>query len=101
MKRASVASPSSHGVEYGTSKFRCPCGSISSPFGVQCSGSNLFVVARNKHIAPKQRRVERVPPGSAVQEFQNDPRGSYWYVVTALEVSTGGGAPRPVSGGKN
>jgi hypothetical protein len=59
--------------------------------------SNLFVIARNKHIAPKQRRVERVPPGYSVREFQNDPRGRYWYVVTALEVRTGGGAPRPLS----
>ncbi len=50
--------------------------------------SKPFVVARNKHIAPKPRRVERVPPGYAVREFQNDPRGSYWYVITALEVVT-------------
>jgi hypothetical protein len=34
--------------------------------------SNLFVVARNKHIAPKQRRVERIPPGYAVREFQKE-----------------------------
>jgi hypothetical protein len=53
--------------------------------------SKPFVVSRNKYIAPKQRRIERVPPGYAVREFQNDPRGRYWYVITALEVRTGGG----------
>ncbi len=53
-----------------------------------------FVVMRNKHIAPKQRRIERVSPGYAVREFQNDPRGRFWYVVTALEVRAGGGSIR-------
>jgi hypothetical protein len=48
-----------------------------------------FIVARYKHVAPKQRRIERLPSGYAVREFQNDARGSYWYVVTALEVSAG------------
>jgi len=52
--------------------------------------SKPFVIARNKLIIPKEQRVERVPPGYAVREFQNDPRGCYWYVVTALEVRTGG-----------
>jgi hypothetical protein len=51
--------------------------------------SRPFVVARNEHVAPKQRRIERVSPGYAVREFQNDARGSYWYVVTALQVSAG------------
>ena len=45
-----------------------------------------FVVIRNKHIAPKQRRIERVPPGYTVREFHNGAQGRYWYVVTALEV---------------
>ena len=59
-----------------------------------CNGCALqavcrFVVARNEHVAPKQRRIERVSPGYAVREFQNDARGSYWYVVTALDVSAG------------
>ena len=51
--------------------------------------SRPFVVARNEHVAPKQRRIERVSPGYAVREFQNDARGSYWYVVTALESECG------------
>ncbi len=51
--------------------------------------SKPFVVAHNKHVAPKQRCIERLKAGYAVREFQNDARGSYWYVVTALEVSAG------------
>jgi hypothetical protein len=71
--------------------FRCAMPGDSKP----------FVVARNKHIAPKQRSVERVPPGYAVREFQNDLRGRYWYVVTALEVRTGGCDHRALRSGKN
>ena len=48
--------------------------------------SKPFVVTRNKCIAPKQRRIERLPECYAVQEFYNNPRGQYWYVITALEV---------------
>lgn len=48
--------------------------------------SKPFVVARNQEIAPKQRRVERIPPGYAVREFYNDSQGRFWYVVTTLEV---------------
>jgi len=47
-----------------------------------------FVVSRNKHIAPKERRVERLPSGYSVREFYNQPQGCYWYVITALEVVT-------------
>jgi len=46
-----------------------------------------FVVARNEHVAPKQRRIERVSPGYAVQEFRDDSQGRYWYVIVALEVT--------------
>ena len=53
-----------------------------------------FVVSRNKHIAPKERRVERLPSGYSVREFYNHPQGCYWYVITALEVSAGGGGIR-------
>ena len=53
-----------------------------------------FVVSRNKHIAPKERRVERLPSGYSVREFYNRPQGCYWYVITALEVSAGGGGIR-------
>jgi hypothetical protein len=63
--------------------------------------SKPFVVTRNKCIAPKQRRIERLPEGYAVQEFYNNPRGQYWYVITALEVRTGGGDRRALSRGKN
>jgi formate-dependent nitrite reductase cytochrome c552 subunit len=45
-----------------------------------------FVVARNKHVATKQRRIERLPSGYAVREFYNNPKGHYWYVITSLEV---------------
>jgi hypothetical protein len=45
-----------------------------------------FVVARNKHIVPKERRIERLPSGYSIREFYNHPQGRYWYVVTALEV---------------
>jgi hypothetical protein len=48
--------------------------------------SRPFVVARNKHIAPKERRIERVPSGYAVREFRDDSQGRYWYVVVALDV---------------
>jgi hypothetical protein len=48
--------------------------------------SKVFVVARNKHVVPKQRRIERLTAGYAIQEFRNDSQGSYWYVITSLEV---------------
>src|SRR5258708_6739803 len=48
--------------------------------------SKAFVVARIKLVVPKQRRIERLAAGYAIQEFRNDSQGSYWYVVTALEV---------------
>jgi hypothetical protein len=47
--------------------------------------SKPFVVSRNKLIVPKERRIERAPPGYSVQEFRNDSQGRY-YVVAALEV---------------
>ena len=48
--------------------------------------SKPFVVARNKHIAPKERRIERLPSGYAVRELRDDSQGHYWYVVVALDV---------------
>ncbi len=45
-----------------------------------------FVVARNKHIAPKERCIERLTSAYSIREFYNHPQGRYWYVVTALEV---------------
>ena len=44
-----------------------------------------YIVARNKHVVPKQRRVERLPSGYSVRESRDDSQGSYWYVVTALD----------------
>jgi len=48
--------------------------------------SKPFVVSRNKHIAPKERRIERLPSGYAVRELKDDSQGRYWYVVVALDV---------------
>ena len=48
--------------------------------------SKVFIVARNRHIVPKERRVERLPSGYSVRESRDDSQGRYWYVVTALEV---------------
>src|SRR6266487_3255433 len=48
--------------------------------------SKVFIVARNKHVVPKRRRVERLPSGYSVRESRDDSQGSYWYVVTAFDV---------------
>src|SRR5205823_11344931 len=48
--------------------------------------SKVFITARNKHVAPKQRRRERLPSGYVIREFSDDSRGQFWYVVTAFEV---------------
>jgi len=48
--------------------------------------SKVFIVARNKHVVPKRRRVERLPSGYSVREARDDSQGNYWYVVTALDV---------------
>lgn len=45
-----------------------------------------FVVARNKCIVPKERRIERIASGYSVREFHDDAQGRYWYVVATLEV---------------
>jgi hypothetical protein len=50
------------------------------------ASSKPFVVARNKNIAPKERRIERLPSGYSVRELRDDPQGRYWYVVVALDV---------------
>ena len=49
--------------------------------------SKPFVVTRSKCIAPKERRIERLKAGYAVQEFRDDSQGRYWYVIVALEVT--------------
>jgi hypothetical protein len=65
------------------------------PFRVSATGRTLFamavhpkvfIVVRNKGVVPKQRRVERLPSGYSVRDSRDDSEGSYWYVVTALEV---------------
>jgi hypothetical protein len=48
--------------------------------------SEVFIVARNRHIVPKERRVERLPSGYSVSESRNDSQGCYWYVVASLEL---------------
>ena len=54
--------------------------------------SKVFIVARTKFVAPKQRCIERLAPGYAVREFRDDSQGRYWYVVASLElVHTGKG----------
>ncbi len=48
--------------------------------------SRVFIVARNENVVPKQRRAERLSSGYSIRESRDDSEGSYWYVVTALEV---------------
>jgi len=59
---------------------------MSAPILKMTAISKPFVVARNKHIAPKERRIERLPSGYAVQELKDDCQGCYWYVVAAFDV---------------
>jgi hypothetical protein len=81
------ALPPSRSVEDGTPKVKRSYGRIDAPFGCAMpADSRPFVVARNKRIVPKQRRIERLPSGYSIREFYNHPQGRYWYVVTALEV---------------
>jgi hypothetical protein len=49
--------------------------------------SKPFVATRNRHIVPKDRRIERLQSGYSVREFRNDCDGRYWFVVTSLEVA--------------
>jgi hypothetical protein len=60
--------------------------SIDTP-SAALARSRLFIVARNKQIVPKERRVERLPSGYSVREPCNASEGRYWVVVTALEVA--------------
>lgn len=46
-----------------------------------------FVVARNRHVVPKKRRIERLPSGFSVLECCDESEGCYWVVVIALEVA--------------
>jgi hypothetical protein len=46
----------------------------------------VFIVTRNEHIVPKQRRIERLPSGYSVRESRDDSQGRYWYVITAFDV---------------
>jgi hypothetical protein len=55
-------------------------------FCAMTAHSKPFVVTRNRCIAPKERRIERLKAGYTVREFRDDSQGRYWYVITALEV---------------
>jgi hypothetical protein len=48
--------------------------------------SRVVIVVRNRHIVPKERRVERLASGYSISESRNDSQGCYWYVVAALEL---------------
>ena len=67
---------------------------MRTAFCAMAAHSKPFVVTRNKCIAPKQRRIERLASGYSIRESRDDSRGRYWYVVTALEVRTRGGKVR-------
>ncbi len=47
-----------------------------------------FVVCRNMHVIPKERRIERLDSGYTIRERSNDSEGHYWFVVTAFEVAS-------------
>jgi len=47
------------------------------------------IVARNRWIVPKQRRIERLPCGYAIQELCDTSQGRYWYVVVAFRLTQG------------
>ena len=49
--------------------------------------ASLFVVARNRDVVPKPRRIERLPSGHSVRELRSDSGGNYWFVIAALEVA--------------
>jgi hypothetical protein len=50
--------------------------------------SKPFIVARSRHVVPKERRIERVPSGYTVLEPSDHSDGEYWLVITALEVAS-------------
>jgi len=66
-------------------------------FFAMAAHSKPFVVARNRCIAPKERRFERLKAEYAVQEFRDDSQGRYWYVITALELVRAKKAPDPLT----
>ena len=57
--------------------------SIDQP---SAAAAKPFIVTRTECIVPKDRTIERLPSGYSVRESRDDSEGSYWYVVTALEV---------------
>jgi hypothetical protein len=50
---------------------------------------NLVIVARNRGIVPKQRRIERLAVGYAIRELCDKSQGRYWYVVAAFGLKQG------------
>ena len=69
-----------------TLTLRILCNRMSDMYTTPETHSKVFVLTRNRHIVPKERRVERLPAGYSIQECQNDSRGHYWFVITALEM---------------
>lgn len=59
----------------------------SDVFSRALTRPRLFVAARNAHVVPNERRIERLPSGYSVLERCDPEEGSYWLVVTALEVA--------------
>jgi hypothetical protein len=59
---------------------------LGAPALAMTATSKPFVVTRNKHIVPKEGRIERLPSGYAVRELTDDSQGRYWWVVVALDV---------------
>jgi len=47
------------------------------------------IVARNRWIVPKQRRIERITFGYAIRELCDRSQGRYWYVVAAFGLTQG------------
>jgi hypothetical protein len=47
------------------------------------------IVARNRWIVPKQRRIERIMFGYAIRELCDRSQGRYWYVVAAFRLTQG------------
>ena len=77
----------------------CLCQHVCIVWCAMDAPSKPFVVSRNKHIAPKERRVESLQSGYSVQEFCSNSQGCYWYVITALEVVTAPSKKRQIAPG--
>jgi hypothetical protein len=61
--------------------------SSRNPGPAEARPTKLFIVARSKHIVPKERRIERLASGYSVREYCGDSGGEYWFVITSLELA--------------